>query len=246
MEKDKIMIKNIIKRVTPQPIQSVIKKIWLKKTSFGYFYKLSPTSPIFGFDRGQPIDRYYIEKFLEKNKKLIFGRVLEIGDNFYTKRFGNNKVKKSDILHVSKENPDTTIVADLTNADHIESNQFDCIIFTQTLQFIYDKDKAIKTLYRILKPGGTLLATVSGISQISRYDMDRWGEYWRFTTLSSKKLLEEVFPKSQINVESYGNVLTATSFLHGISADEIKKKKLDYNDKNYQIIIAIKATKPTI
>ena len=77
------------------------------------------------------------------------------------------------------------------------------------------------TIYRILTPGGTLLATFPGISQISRYDMDRWGEYWRFTTLSARRLLEAYFPPSQVSVASFGNVLATVAFLHGLAAEDL-------------------------
>ena len=73
--------------------------------------------------------------------------------------------------------------------------------------------------------------------------MNRWGEYWRFTTLSAQKLFEEEFSSKNIGVQSHGNVLAATSFLHGLATNEIKQKKLDYNDPDYQLVITIKATK---
>lgn len=209
--------------------------------------KTTPLSSLFGTDRGQPIDRYYIEKFLEQNKNKIYGHVLEIGENTYTKKFGGKNVTKSDILHATDENPNATIISDLSkispSTNDIPSNYFDCIIFTQTLQFIYNKQAAIKNLYRILKPSGTILATASGISQISTYDMNRWGEYWRFTALSAKKLFCEQFCEENVNVQSHGNVLAATAFLQGLATHEIKKKKLDFFDPTYQLIITIKATK---
>jgi ubiquinone/menaquinone biosynthesis C-methylase UbiE len=152
-------------------------------------------------------------------------------------------VAKSDILHVWNDNPRATIVADLTCADYIPSDTFDCIIFTQTLQFIYDVRAALRHLYRILKPGGVLLATFHGISQISRYDMDRWGEYWRFTTLSARRLFEEVFPPEHITIEAYGNVLTAIAFLHGLAAEELKQEELDYHDPDYEVLITVRAVK---
>ena len=219
-------------------------KNFIKKLFFNPFKKISPLSPVFGLDRGQPIDRYYIEKFLEKNKPFVFGHVLEIGENTYTKRFGGEKVKKIDVLHVTNEDSSATIVADLAEAKNIESNQFDCIILTQTLQCIYEKEKVIKNLFRILKPGGVVLATASGISQISQYDMDRWGEYWRFTTLSAKKLFCEAFPEKNVEVESHGNVLAAVAALHGLASHEVKQKKLDFCDPRYQLIITIRAQKP--
>jgi SAM-dependent methyltransferase len=219
---------------------------WLKRNSiyFGSFRRLTPISRYYGYDRGgKPIDRYYIEKFLSSNSGYIKGHVLEIEDNTYTKRFGGAKVLISDVLHVRKGNPNATIVADLTKGDNIPSNSFECIILTQTLQCIYDIRAAIKTLYRILKPGGVLLATFHGISQYSRNDMDNWGEYWRFTNLSARMIFEEVFPKDKITVKGYGNVLSSISFLHGISWRELKKNELDYYDPSYELIVALRAIK---
>jgi ubiquinone/menaquinone biosynthesis C-methylase UbiE len=136
------------------------------------------------------------------------------------------------------------MVADLTCANHIPSGIFNCILLTQTLQFIYDVRAALKTLYRILKPAGILLATFSGISQISRYDMDRWGDHWRFTSLSSRRLFEEVFPSPQVTVEAHGNVLTALTFLHGLAVQELRQEELDFHDPDYEVVITVRAVKP--
>lgn len=211
---------------------------------FGNLRRLTPISRVFGFDRGQPIDRYYIEAFLAKHAEDIRGNVLEIGDDSYTRKFGDDRITRSDVLHAVEGNPKATIVADLTCADHIPSDAFDCIIFTQTLQFICDVQAALRHLYRILKPGGVLLVTFPGISQISRYDMDRWGDYWRFTTLSAKCLFEGIFPPSNVEVQSHGNVLTAVAFLHGLAVEELKREELDYGDPDYEVLITMRAVKP--
>ncbi|MFX0196713.1 MAG: class I SAM-dependent methyltransferase [Candidatus Hodarchaeota archaeon] len=206
---------------------------------------LTPISRAFGFDRGLPIARYYIERFLRNYASDIQGHVLEIHDNNYTRKFGGNRVTKSDVLHVEEGNPLATIVADLTCANHIPSDTFDCIIFTQTLHVIYDVRAAIRTLYRILKPGGVFLGTFPGISPISNTDMDRWGDYWRFTTLSVRLLFEEVFPVENIKVRAHGNVLTAISYLHGLATEELTKQELSYHDPDYQLLITLKAVKST-
>jgi SAM-dependent methyltransferase len=150
-------------------------------------WRLKPISKIYGLDRGQPIDRYYIERFLTVYASDVKGHVLEIADDVYTRKFGGSRVTKSDVLHLEHGHPKVTIVADLTRGDSLPSNTFDCLICTQILPFIYDVRTAVKTLYRILKPGGVLLVTMSGISKISRYDMERWGHYWHFTSLAAKK-----------------------------------------------------------
>lgn len=199
-----------------------------------------PVSRKFGLDRGTPVDRYYIEKFLEENKNYIQGNVLEIAESTYSKRFGSG-VSEFEILH-TQPGRNVTIVGDLTDTNTLPENRIDCFICTQTFNFIYDFKAALQGAYFLLKPGGTLLATVAGISQISRYDMDRWGDYWRFTTLSAKKMFEEVFGK-EVEVKSYGNVLTATAFLQGIASEELTSEELDCKDKDYQLLISIKATK---
>jgi ubiquinone/menaquinone biosynthesis C-methylase UbiE len=135
-------------------------------------------------------------------------------------------------------------VADLTCASHIPSDTFDCIILTQTLHLIYDVRAALTTLYRILKPGGVLLTTVSGISKISREDMDRWGHHWSFTTRSAQRLFQEFFPEMNVAVDAYGNVLAAIAFLHGLASEELRHEELDYHDRDYQVLITIRAVKP--
>lgn len=214
----------------------------LKKPNWHNLRNLEPISRVFALDRGTPIDRIYIEDFLEKNKDLVRGVTCEIADNTYSKKYGSN-IEKFEILHYTNDNKNATMVGDLTNISSIPKNQVDCFILTQTLNFIYDFKSAIVGLHHMLKTGGVALVTVAGISQISRYDMDRWGDYWRFTDLSIKKAFEEVFGEDNVEVDTYGNILTSTAFLQGISAEELTKDELFYKDKDYQMTITIKATK---
>lgn len=215
------------------------------KVRFGHLRRLKPIDRDFGYRRGTPIDRYYIERFLSAHSQDIRGRVLEVGDNSYTRRFGGHNVQTSDILHVVEGNPQATIIADLTDAAHIPSNSFDCMVLTQTLHLIFDVSAAIRTLHRILKPGGVLLATFPGISQISR---DEWREtwYWAFTSLSARRLFEEHFSSSKLDIQAYGNVLTATAFLQGLAVSELRQEELDYHDPQYQLLISVAARKEDI
>lgn len=202
-----------------------------------------PVSGVFGLDRGTPIDRYYMEKFLFANEAVIRGCVLEIAENTYTRKYGGAKVTKSEILHFTGDNPDATIIGDLTHPSSLPEDRVDCFICTQTFNFIYDFRKAIQGAHHVLRKDGTLLATLGGISQISRYDMDRWGDYWRFTVLSARLAFEEVFGQGNVQVASYGNVLSSISFLEGISAEELSPAELDYPDVDYQMLISIVACK---
>ena len=210
---------------------------------FGDLRRLEPITRSFGYERGQPIDRYYIEKFLSTHSDDIAGHVVEIGDDRYIKQFGGDKVTNSDVLDQAHPGSSPTIIADLTNAGHIPSNSFNCIIAIQTLQFIYDIHAAVSTLHRILKPGGILLASMSTVSQISRYDMDQWGDYWRFTSAAAQRLFGDVFGSKQVQVEAYGNVLVSAAFLYGMSVQDLTTEELDFHDRDYEALICVRAVK---
>ena len=226
-------------------IAELLRYLTRKKTRvvFNDLAAVKPVSALFGIDRGTPIDRYYIERFLADRAALIRGRVLEIGDSHYSRRFGGDRVTVFEVLHATPQNRAATIVGDLTEVSTLPANAIDCFICTQTFNFIFDVQKAVAGAHFLLKPGGVLLATVGGISQISRYDMERWGDYWRFTTASIQKLFEPVF-RGGIELETYGNVLAATAFLQGIAVEELPDRTLlDEHDPDYQLLITIVARK---
>ncbi len=211
--------------------------------NLGDLNRTIPFSTQFGYERGGPVDRFYIEKFLAANSNSVRGRVLEIGDNEYTLTFGQANIVQSDILHIDDSNPRATFVGDLSNAPILPDNSFDCIILTQTLHLIYNYQDAIKTCYRVLKPGGSLLLTVPGISHIAQ---DQWGKYWywSFTDASLKRLLKENFAGETV-INTHGNVLAATAFLYGMGRYELNEATLNSHDPHYQVIItaACKKTK---
>jgi SAM-dependent methyltransferase len=214
-----------------------------RKVRLGGLRRLSPVSREFGYDRGQPVDRHYIELFLSEFAADIQGQVLEIGDDSYSRRFGGSRVSGQDVLHVSTGHPSATIIANLEDAPQIPSGRFDCIILTQTLHLIYDIRAAVATLHRILKPGGVLLVTLPGISQICHDRGYPATDSWRFTAYSAKRLFNEYFPENEVHVQTYGNVLAATAFLYGLATRELKPNELDHHDSDYPVIIGVRARK---
>jgi|SRR6266851_2361814 len=218
-------------------LRRLIRPAWL-----GTLRRLTPLSDSWGFDRGTPVDRYYIEQFLEQHRQDIRGRVLEIRDSTYTNRFGTG-VEQRDVLDLNPSNAQATIIADLAAAEAVPSNLFDCFVLTQTLQFIYDSRSALTHTFRMLRPGGVLLATVPSVSRLA----PRYGpatEYWRFTPASCLALFGEVFGADQITVHAYGNVLTAMAFMTGMAQEELSRSELETNDRYFPLIIAIRALKP--
>lgn len=220
-----------------------LKKRLINPVVFNDLTRIQPISSLFGFDRGTPIDRYYIDSFLSDNKSSIRGVVLELADSSYSRRFGEDRVTSYEVLHATTDNPKATIVGDLTRKETLPPSKFDCFICTQTLNVIFDVWGAIEGAHHLLRPGGVVLCTVAGICQISRYDMDRWGDYWRFTTASVEKLFESVF-KEGVEVGSYGNVVAATALLQGIAVEDLPDPSvLNRHDPDYQLVITVRATK---
>ncbi|MDH4031207.1 MAG: class I SAM-dependent methyltransferase [Chromatiales bacterium] len=208
----------------------------------GDLNRLEPVSRDWGFDRGTPVDRLYIERFLGAHADDIQGRVLEVADNTYTKQFGGHRVDRSDVLHPVPGNPRATLVADLGTGEGVRDDLFDCIICTQTLQLIYRVETAIDSLSRLLKPSGVLLLTVPGISQICREDMEETGDYWRFTTASLERLLRPAFGDA-IEIHTVGNVYSTTAFIQGLAAEELDVEALDHVDKQFQMLLTARAVK---
>lgn len=205
--------------------------------------RLTPISRDWGFDRGRPIDRLYIERFIAAHAGDIRGDVLEVSNNDYTIRFGGAQVTRSEILHPDEGNPRATVVADLAVADPSLEGRFDCIICTQTLQLIYEFRSAVTQLHRWLKPGGVALVSVPGISQISREDMKQTGDYWRFTGAAVRRMFAEEFGEGAAEIEVLGNVLAATAFLHGIAAEEFDEADLFKKDPQFQMLTTVRAVR---
>jgi len=201
----------------------------------------APLSSEWGFDRGTPIDRYYIERFLASHAADIRGRALEVKNADYARRFGRG-VTSFEVLDISRDNPLATLVADLSRPDQLPEGTFDCFVLTQTMQFIYEVQAVVQSAHRLLAPGGVLLATVPSVSRIA----PRYGpttEFWRFTAASCARLFGDVFGEHNVEVRTHGNVLSAAAFLYGATLEEIPREKLDVDDPFFPLIISVRATR---
>lgn len=210
---------------------------------WGDLRRSKPIGRDFGVDRGTPVDRHYIDGFLAEHRDDVRGYVMEVGTDAYTRRLGQDRVTANEITHNTTGHPSATMIVDLTQPPDQAESRFDCIICTQTLHLIFETSVAMENLYRLLNPGGVLLLTSAGISQISRVDMRATGDYWRFTEASMRRLVGEFFPLEHCTVKAYGNVLGCVAFLHGIAAEELSAEDLDAYDPEYQMLIAARAVK---
>jgi SAM-dependent methyltransferase len=207
----------------------------------GSLRRTAPVSDRWGFDRGLPVDRYYIERFLERHRGDIRGACLEVGTDRYTRLFDAG-VTSVDVLDVDSSNGHATIVADLADARGVEADRFDCILLTQTLQYIYDAASAIRETHRLLRPGGVLLATVPAVSKVDAH-AGVAGDHWRFTYASCSRLFGDAFGLEHVTVKAHGNVLAAIAFLEGLAREDLSDRELDVEDELFPVLITVRAVK---
>lgn len=211
--------------------------------------RLAPFSRQYGYDRGTPVDRHYIQAFLGRYATFpgygtgdLRGVTLEIGGDEYARAYGG-AIERLDVLHATADNPQATIVGDLATGEGLTPDTYDCVICTQTLSAIYDVHAAVATLHDILKPGGVALVTVPGIVGAVVPDRHLWGDYWRFTSGSLRRLFEANFPAEGVQIEGFGNLLTTTAYLYGLAAEELSAGQLDGHDPAYELLLTVRARK---
>jgi SAM-dependent methyltransferase len=194
-----------------------------------------------GWERGGPVDRYYVDAFLSAHRQDVTGRVLEVRDRRYTERWGS-AVSVSDVVDVDPDLPGVTWVADLTTGDPIPDGRYDCFLLTQTLQFVYDVPAVLRTAHRVLAPAGTLLATLPVTSRLSLSSGSEV-DFWRFTPASGRRLFGEVFGPGNVEVTSSGNLRATIAFLRGMSHQEIPATALDEPDDRSPLLVCVRARK---
>lgn len=196
-----------------------------------------PLSVRYGFDRGLPVARYYLEQFLKEFSSDIRGDVLEFQADHYTSRFGGSRVASVEILHKTSDNPRATIVADLTVTNPVPSDRFDCIVCTHVLHEVFDLQLFLAELRRILKPGGVLLVGVPHVGKCSAAQM------WRFTPEGLHQAMVRVFDDAHVIFRVYGNSLTAAGELRGLVASEFTSRELAACDPECPVEVCARAVK---
>ena len=194
----------------------------------------------YGFSRGTPVDRWYIHQFFVENAGLINGTCLEFGELTYIDKYGSNVSKKvvfnySKILHLQDESID----GDITNVAQLPDSEFDCIVCVNVLNFIYDIKSALLGLAKMLKNNGVVVLTVAGpVAHISRYDMARWGDFWRFTDKSISQLVNEAGLLVE-SVKIYGNPFSCVTQINGYCVEDIGVEALLPIHSDYQLVIGL-------
>ena len=245
-QKFRSMLRSLSKRL-PEPAREKLeatlpKNVMRERVRWGNLRRVEPFDPQYGFGRGTPIDRVYIEEFLASFQEDIHGDTLEVGDTRYTDRFGRSVTSKQ-VLDVNPSNPSATIVADLSIPGSLPEDRFDCFILTQTLHLIEDTGVALKQAYASLRTDGVLLLTFPSVSRISP-TAGPTKDRWRVTPAGLDRIIQSSCPQAEREVLGRGNLLTGVAFLLGLAAEELKGDELAYDDPRFPLVACARVRKP--
>lgn len=208
-------------------------------------WRMRPVSNGMGYDRGLPVDRVYIERFLEQHSADIHGTVLEVGGRDYTERYGGAAVSSSQVLHAQAGNPQATIVGDLATGAGIPHDLYDCMVLTDVLHTIFDLPAAMRTIHDALRPGGVALVTVPALQPVCHEDRDNWGDLWRFEAQGLVRLFETVFQTEEFEVRSHGNALVAAASIYGLAREDMRPSHFDQDDPERPVTLTVRAVRGT-
>jgi len=200
---------------------------------WGNLRRTRPFSARFGMDRGTPVDRHYLHRFLARHAASITGDVLEVHQPLYTTRFGA-AVRSSHTVDIDPRARPTYVCDLATPCDTIPAGRYDCFLLHNTLHLIRDVDAALRTAARVLRPGGVLLAATPVLMPL---DGAAAAEYCRPTVDGWRALAERAWPGPDVVVEGHGNCLAAVAAMLGLALEELTEAELEAHDPLYPVLV---------
>ena len=226
----------------PDPAQARIRRT-VRPVRWGNLRRLEPVDPIWGFGRGTPVDRLYIAEFLARHAADVRGHVLEVGSDRYVREH-RARITKVDIVDVVAENPHATIIADVADVNSLPAGTFDCVVITQTLQYVRDLDAAFANLWQSLAPGGVVLLSIPALAK--RDPDEGLVDRWRLLPGGLTTLLERTCPEGEVEVVGFGNVLVAAAAVFGIAAEELTPEEIAAYDAQFPILTCARLRRPLV
>jgi SAM-dependent methyltransferase len=219
---------------------------WLRpRWAYVLSHSPGPISKMVGTDRGTAIDRVIIQAFMEHQRERVRGRVLEVKDRDYTTRYGGSRVSRSDVLDINRENKTATLIDDIRSLGSVPDGAYDCFIVTQVLQYVDDLDAAIRTIRRVLAPGGSAIVTVPTVGKLDGHEDKVAGHYWRLTPDSARHLFSRHFgtDPADLEIHGWGNSRLAAAFLSGLCVEDLSPRTFASYDPQYACGVLIRATR---
>lgn len=201
---------------------------------WGNLRRTTPFSSTFGFERGTPIDRYYLHRFLSQHRDAIAGDVLEVQNRSYTERFGRDVTRTDTFDVVPQFSP--THCCDFSHCGEvIPGAAYDCLLLPNTLPHFRELDRALAHARRVVRPGGTILASAAGLLPLTGDVPD----YWRLSPDGWRERLRDAWPGAAIDVAGHGNCLAAVAAQLGLAVEELSEAELEVPDPRYPVLTTI-------
>jgi hypothetical protein len=202
---------------------------------WGNLRRVRPFSDNFGFERGTPVDRYYLHRFLDRHRSLITGRVLEIQNSGYTVRFGHDVRTTHTVDIVPAFNP--TYVCDLARSEHvIPSDTYDCFLLPNTLCVLRDVEACLRHALRVTRPGGVILASTAALVPLTGDAPD----YWHLSAAGWREVAARAWGGAgEYEIEAHGNCLAAVAAMLGLAHEELDRAELDFDDPRFPVLVTL-------
>jgi SAM-dependent methyltransferase len=237
-----------------KPANAAYKRHWhswpiIRHLRAMQFRRLRPFGS--GRSSGMSVIRYYWAQFLEKYQADIRGHGLEVGETTTLRQYGGQALTQADAIDLTAHSPEVKVVADLSRADHVPANTYDCFVNQFTTAVIYDVEAALYHAIRILKPGGVLLINFWCLDFYLYRGLDMGTGaplymYWWFTPIQVENMLRGLaLTEADYTLEVYGNLLTRMAFLLNLPARELAPHELNHVDPGQPLLICARIVKPT-
>ncbi len=148
--------------------------------------------PVPFFCRISVIRFLFDRKFRRIVNEVCSGRVLELGAGplSYKHLFVGCDVVSTDIEECSGIDE----VADVRDLRY-KDGSFDCVVCVSVLEHVFEIEKAISEIYRVLRKGGVAIINTPFLYPLH----DEPGDYYRFTEFAYRRLLKD-FSRVEIDV----------------------------------------------
>lgn len=206
-------------------LRKVLQNVFASVFRWCWRHKLLPISSDFGWSRGTPVGRYYVNKFVAEKAARLGGTILEFGESRYKACF--KTVHCYQVIDVFP-GPSVDYVCDIHDVSSVPEHHFDVIVCTQVLEHVERPVDALRQLHKLLKQDGHLICTVPFLAHIHYVPTD----FYRFSIDAICSALE-IAGFEVLEARNSGNALVTLGSLLGFCAEDFDEKEMSVVDGIY-------------